>query len=555
MIKEKIEGIVEKAVVNLLRKSTLGKRESVPMGVFASENGQFGHYSTNASLKLAKNLKKNSLEIAKKICSSSIVQSSKLFSRVEIAPPGFINFWLKPEVFQNEVKEILKRKEKYGRLKPKTLVLPAGRQNLKSIQIEYVSANPTGPLTLANGRGGFFGDVLANILEFRGSKIEREYYVNDTGNQIVVLGKSLAAAEGLIPYEENFYQGDYVKKWAKKNRLAIKKHKNDYLKLGQLAAKDFLASIKKVLIKDSGIRFTRFISESRHIHKKSFVKKVLAIFKKSGLTYEKDGALWLKTTRFGDDKDRVLVTGDGFPTYFLADAGHYLETKERGFGGKINIMGPDHYGYVKRIQAAAEIIGFKNSEIIITQAIRLVRKGKEVKMSKRKGEFVAFSDLVAEVGVDAARFSFLMHSPESHMDFDLSLAKERSMKNPVYYVQYAGVRAQSILQKAKGFVSGGKEQRAKVNFDLLNTPEDINLMRTLARFPEIIEEAAKKRSPQTLTRYSMDLAREFHNFYEKERVIGEEKEVVSARLCLIQATLIVFKNIFGLLGIGLPREM
>lgn len=552
MIKEKIEDCLKKVISENLRIDL--RKSALIVEVFAPENGQFGHYSTNVALKLAKNLKKNPLEIAKKICSSSIVQSLKLFSRVEIAPPGFINFWLKPEVFQNELKEILKKKEKYRRG-------TEGKWQMAKIQIEFVSANPTGPLTLANGRGGFFGDVLANILEFRGSKIEREYYVNDTGNQIITLGKSLAAASGLIPYEENFYHGDYIKKWAKKNQTAVKKHKNDYLKLGQLAAKDFLTSIKKVLTKDSGINFDRFTSESGHIHKKSFIKKLLAIFKKSGLTYEKDNALWLKTTQFGDDKDRVLMTSDGFPTYFLADAGHYLETKKRGFGGKINIMGPDHYGYVKRIQAAAQIIGFKNSEIIITQAIRLVRAGQEVKMSKRKGEFVAFSDLVAEVGVDAARFFFLMHLPETHMDFDLSLAKERSMKNPVYYVQYAAVRCVSILRKSKILNSKSetnfksKTLKSKTDFSLLDTPEDMNLMRTLARFPEIIEEAAKKRSPQTLTRYSIDLAREFHNFYEKERVIGEEKEVVSARLCLIQATLIVFKNLFSLLGISLPRKM
>lgn len=545
MIKEKIVNLLKKAIKEIL------PRESVLVEVFVPENEGFGHYSTNVALRLAKNFKRNPMEIANEIKKS--IETEKFFGKIEIAAPGFINFWLKPEVFQNELKEILKKKRRYGQQKPKTPVrgeARRGRQNLKPIQIEFVSANPTGPLTLANGRGGFFGDVLANILEFRGSKIEREYYVNDTGNQIIILGKSLAAVEGLIPYEENFYQGDYIKKWAKKNRASVKKHKNDYLKLGQMAAKDFLASIKKVLTKDSGIRFTRFTSESRHIHQKSFIKKALAIFEKSGLTYKKDGALWLKTTAFGDDKDRVLITSDGFPTYFLADAGHYLETKQRGFSRKINIMGPDHYGYVKRIQAAAEIIGFKNSEAIITQAIRLVKEGKEVKMSKRKGEFVAFGDLVSEVGPDAARFFFLMHSPESHMDFDLSLAKERSMKNPVYYAQYAAVRCQSILQKAMS-----KGQRAKVNFDLLNTPEDVNLMRSLARFPEIIEEAAEKRSPQTLTRYSIDLAREFHNFYEHERVIGEEKETASARLRLIEATLIVFQNLFGLLGIGLPRRM
>ena len=543
--------MIKSNIINFLKKAI---KEDIKIDIFISENEQFGHYSTNVALKLAKIRGENPLKIAEKIALDVKYQILDVFNKVEIATPGFINFWLKPEVFQDELKEILKKKDSYGRSKAKG--------QMSKIQIEFVSANPTGPLTLANGRGGFFGDVLSNIMEFCGYKVEREYYVNDTGNQIIILGKSMAAAANLIPWEENFYHGDYIKDWTKKNPVAIKKHKNNYLKIGQLAAKNFLASIKKVLIKDSKIRFDRFTSENNHIQKKSFIKKALAIFEKSVVTYKKDGALWFKTTQFGDDKDRVLITKDGFPTYFLADAGHYLETKKRGFRQKINIMGPDHYGYVKRIQAAAEIMGVKNSKIIITQAVRLIRKGQEVKMSKRKGEFIAFGDLVAEVGADAARFFFLTHSPETHMDFDLELAKERSMKNPVYYVQYAAVRCQSIINKVKitphkllRNLTGQAIQNSKLN--LLNTPEDINLIRQLARFPEIIEETAEKYSPQILVRYSLELAREFHNFYEKERIMGEGADInlTMARLELIKATQIIFKNILNILGINIPKKM
>jgi len=548
MIKTKIKNFLKKAV-----------KENIEIEVFTPENEQFGHYSTNVALKLgmrkpeqssmrkAHANKKNPMAIATNLKSQISNLKSDVFNKVEVAAPGFINFWLSEKVLQNELKEILKKKSSYAKVSA----------DKGKIQVEFVSANPTGPLTLANGRGGFMGDVLSNILKFCGYKTEREYYVNDTGNQILTLGKSILVNAGFLEEahstssgQENFYKGVYIGDWAKKHKLIIKKYKDNPLKLGQSAAKDFLTGIKKVLQKEAKISFNRWTSEEKDIHKKSYIEKVLKIFKNKNLVYEKDSAVWLKTTEFGDDKDRVLVTSDGFPTYFLADSGHYSETKERGFSGKIAIWGPDHHGYVKRIQTAAEIIGFKNSEIIITQAVRLISKGKEVKMSKRTGEFVTFEELIKEVGADAARFFFLMHSPDSHMDFDLDLAKEQSMKNPVYYAQYAAVRCQSILRKAKI-----NTDVRKLKLNLLNTKEDLDLMRMLARFPEIIEEAAEKLNPQVLARYSLDLARQFHNFYEKERIVGEEKNLMLARLILISATLTVFKNIFKLLGIGLPKKM
>ena len=324
MIKSIIENYLKKAI-----------KENIEIEVFVSEGEQFGHYSTNVALKLAKIKKENPMGIAVKIASDVRRQMSDVFNKVEVASPGFINFWFSEKVLQNELKEILKQKEKYG----------ASKKKKEKIQIEFISANPTGPLTLANGRGGFWGDVLANILEFSGYKVEREYYINDTGNQILTLGKSILDAIGLYqeaPTSERsrgpdrnigkkFYKGEYVKKWAKKSSAIVKKYKNNPLKIGQIAAKDFLTGIKKVLQKEAKISFDRWTSENKHIHKRSYIKKTLNIFKKSGLVYEKDGAVWLKTTKFGDDKDRVLITGDNFPTYFLADSGHYLETKERPF--------------------------------------------------------------------------------------------------------------------------------------------------------------------------------------------------------------------------------
>jgi arginyl-tRNA synthetase len=412
--------------------------------------------------------------------------------------------------------------------------------------VEFVSANPTGPLTLANGRGGFLGDVLANVLEAAGAAVEREFYVNDTGNQIFTLGKSLLAAGGFVPDEENLYKGEYVSEWAVKHKKDVERMRNNPMKLGERAAKDFLKLIQRALEKEAHIKFDRYTSE-KSIHAKGYAKKALAVFKKKKATYESEGAVWLKTTAHGDDKDRVLITRGGFPTYFLADAGHYLETKSRGFKAKINILGPDHYGYVARIQAAAKLVGLPKSEVIVTQAVRLIRGGEEVKMSKRKGNFVTFEEVVEEVGADAARFFFLSVAPESHMDFNLDIAKERSAKNPVYYAQYAYVRAKSVVAKAK--ISG------KPDLSLLSTPADAALLFTLSRFPEVLADAANDYAVHRITKYASELARAFHNFYEKEHVLGEAPALAAARLALVKGSVIVFENLFKVLGISAPAKM
>lgn len=544
MIRDEIEKLIAGAIVNVFG----GNAASLNFSVERPEKPEYGDYSTNAALVLAKIVKKNPLEIAATITDDLRFKNPDL--RIDVALQGFINFWLSDKILQKEFQKILKDEGKYG----------SNRKNLrraqgKKVQIEFISANPTGPLTLANGRGGFLGDVLSNVLEFRGHKIEREYYVNDTGNQILTLGKSILAANGLRPEEENFYKGEYVKKWAGGHKSFVKKNRNEPLKVGQAAAKDFLASIKKVIRERARIKFNRFTSEDAHIHKKGLVKKTMDIFRKAGKVYEKDGALWLKTSDFGDDKDRVLVTGDKFPTYFLADSAHYLETKKRDFDEKINILGPDHYGYVKRIQVAAEFVGLKNSKFIVTQAIRLVREGKEAKMSKRRGEFVTFEDLIGEVGLDVARYFFLERSPDTHVDFDLDLAKERSVKNPVYYIQYAYVRCRSILQKAKSQRLKIKTATKSPKPNLLNAPEELLLIKKLVQFPEVVEDIAGDYQVHRLPRYALELARLFHNFYEKRRVITDDKELSRARLALVAAAQIVFENTLDLMGIDAPQKM
>ena len=525
-MQEKIKKIISKSI-----------GLNVEFEVLKSPRANCGDYSTNVALKIASLQKANPLIIAEELKSKILAQAPRnLFSKIEVAEPGFLNFFLASKALEDELNKICLEINK------KT------KKSKEKIQLEFVSANPTGPLTLANGRGGFWGDVLARVLEFSGFSVEREYYVNDTGNQILTLGKSALAFLGLIPSEEDFYKGDYLKEWAIENVSFIQKNKNKPLVVGEKAADYFLKEIKKILA-EANIKFDRFTSEKKEIHKKGLIEKVLKIFKKSGLVYERDGATWLKTTKFGDDKDRVLITKDKFPTYFLADAAHYLETKKRGFTEKINILGPDHYGYVKRIKAAAEIIGLKKSKIFITQTVRLVSFGKEVKMSKRKGEFATFEDLINEVGVDAARFFFLMTSLNSHLDFDLNLAKEQSTKNPVYYIQYAYVRAKKIIEKSKTV-------KGKMIFQLLNSEIDLALIKKIIEFSEVIKKISSDYQVNSLAVYASELAAAFHNFYEQERIIGiDNKDLAFSRLKLVKAYCVVLEKVLDILGVSKPKEM
>lgn len=494
-------------------------------------------YSSNAAFILAKAEQKSPRETAENLVRAWKESPFPAVERIEISPNGFVNFWISGGALREEISSILKNGPRYG-----------SSQSIKGrLQVEYISANPTGPLTLANGRGGFYGNALANVLAFSGAKVEREYYVNDSGNQVLTLGKSIVAALGLIDATDEFYKGEYVKTWAEKNRAFVEKHAADPEAVGERAADDFMEGIRSVVEKKSGIVFDRYTSE-RSIRKKKLPAKALDLLRKSGRVYEKDGAVWLRTTDSGDDKDRVLVTKDGLPTYLLVDAGHYLETKKRGFDWKINILGPDHYGYVRRIQAVADILGLKRSDVLITQAI-LIKKGEEfVKMSKRKGSFVTFEDLVDEVGVDVAKFFFLAVGTNSHIDFDLDLAKERSSKNPVFYAEYAYVRAKKILAKA-----GGKPKGDPKLLSALSSPSERELMMALASFPDAAKETAGDYEIHRLTRYLVGTVKSFHNFYEAERVIGGEHE--RAKLALVAATVIVLGNVFRLLGIVPPEEM
>lgn len=495
-----------------------------------TENGRFGDYSTNIALKLAKEQGKDPLETAEEIKNKIIAAGSDLIEKAETAKPGFINIFISPKFLQQQIKEIMILGEKYG-----SVELGDG----KKIQIEFISANPTGPLTLGNGRGGFLGDVLANVLARAGFKAEREYYINDSGEQVRKLGKTLTG-------EEILYKGDYIEDLRKRIEA------RDFQEAGEKAVGIIMDEmIKPAVHEKMKIDFDNWFSE-KSLYQSGEVEKAIELLNKKGFVYESENAWWFKSSELGDEKDRVLIKADGQKTYLASDIAYLKNKFERGFDRLIMIWGADHHGYINRIKAAAKALGYdeKKIEIIIVQLVRLMEDGREVKMSKRAGVYVTLDELIDEVGADVARFFFLTRSPETHLNFDLKLAKEQSEKNPVYYIQYAFARISSILKKAVLAPMG-----TEVDLGVLNHPSELALIKNLIQFPEIIEDSAKDLQVQRLTQYALDLVRSFHKFYEDCRVISEDENLTQARLELVQATKVVLKNTLDILGISAPEKM
>lgn len=518
MIRDQIKDLIDKVVAS--------KMDFV---VEAPEEKSHGDYATNLALVLAGKLKKNPMEIAEQIKSKI---KDDLFDKIEVVNPGFINFFLKPEFLQEQVKKILNKKEKFGEVN-------IGKN--KKVQIEFISANPTGPLTVANARGGPMGDTLANVLNRVGYKIEREFYVNDSGMQILALGHSV------LKDKEAVYKGKYIDKLHKKIR------EKDPYKAGQKAAKIIINEMIKKTTNKLGIKYDKWFFESE-LRKASKIDKVIKFLKTRKLLYEKEGAIWFKSSKFGDSRNRVLVKSDSGKTYLAGDiAYHYNKFKERKFDKVINVWGADHHGDVPGLLAGVEAIGYKGKvDIILHQFITILEKGKKVRMSKRQGVFVTVDELLKEVGTDVLRFFFLMYSANSHMNFDLDLAKEKSEKNPVYYVQYAHARICSILRKSQ--ITNHKLQ-TNIKYQMLNHPNELKLIKELIKLPEIVEDTAKDYQVQRLSHYATDLAAAFHKFYDNCRVLGEEKDLEEARLALILATKTVLKNTLDLMGITAPEKM
>lgn len=538
MFRVEIRQLIAQAVTELQRKGTLPSFDVPSFAVAAPENPEHGDYATNVALLIAASVGRNPRDIASAIA-EELSGVKDLIAHAEVAGQGFINLRLTDSSKAEALRGVLSERAVYG----------AAPTKPTKVQIEFISANPTGPLTLANGRGGFFGDVLSNVLASQGYQVEREYYVNDAGNQIRTLGLSLLAAAGMASDAEEYYHGDYITRWANAHPTELERDRGDPEALGRLAAADFLQGlIQRSVEEKMSVRFDRWTSEHADLHQRGYVKRAIGIFGEQGLTYEEKGATWLRTTAYGDDKDRVLVTADGFPTYLAADGGHYLETKERGFDAKVLILGADHHGYVTRLQAVARIVGLPSSEVIIMQLVRLMQGGKEVRMSKRRGVYVTIDELIDEVGLDAVRYFFLEKNPETHVDFDLELAKRRSKENPVYYVQYAHARLASLARK-------GLAAPQEFDVSALQLEQERSLIRQLLQLPEVLEDITRDYRVSRLVRYAYGLAHAFHIVYEGGRILDASEPERSARMALAHATAIVLKKTLNLLGIAAPEEM
>lgn len=550
MMREEIQNLTEKAVYKAIKNKKLPDL-SLPkkaqqdfwrtIPVEHPENKKFGDYSSNAALRLAKILKKPPLEIAEIIAAETndTKEAKKYFAKIEAAQPGFINFYLSPNYLQKSLAEITKKGEKFGDLK-------IGKR--KKVQLEFISANPTGPLTIANGRGGFMGDVLRNVMKTAGYKADTEYYINDSkhSNQIRELGKTILG-------KGEMYKSEYLNDILADLKITF----GDIEEAGSAVVAEIVKDHKTKIKNKFGVEFDRWFSE-QSLYDANAVAEILKTLDKTGFTYKKDGAVWLKTSERGDDEDRVLVRADGEPTYFLADIAYHKNKFDRGYEKIINFWGADHHGHVKRLKIAMEILGYDSSKIniIIMQLVRLIENGQEVKMSKRKGQYITLEELIDEVGIDVAKFFFLMVSANRRMDFDLSLAKEKSEKNPVYYVQYAHARISSIIKKFQPTAGPPRaEKTTGQNLKLLKHETELNLMKKLLELPEIIEDTARDFQVQRLPQYAMELARRFHDFYTQCRVISEDQKLSVARFSLILAAQTVLRKILGIMGVSAPEKM
>lgn len=520
------------------------RQQSPTVLVEMPSDPKYGDYSTNIAMQLAPVVKDNPVRIANKFLDS--LGSIPGIESVEIVAPGFMNFRVKSSWLQSQVATILREGKAYGNM-------PIG--NGKRVLLEFISANPTGPMTLANGRGGFAGDTLANVMQLAGYKTFREYYVNDVGGQVEKLAESVIRRsfqlQGInVDYPADLYQGDYVSDIAKKlhlERYKLKSANELKRRIQGRVVSMMITDLQRVAEKELGIRYNRWFRESE-LHERHLDEKALAMLREKGLIYEQDGATWFRTTASGDDKDRVLMKSDGEKTYFLSDiALRWNRFRDRRFDREILFLGADHHGYQGRMQAAMNALGYPGKlDIFIVQFVRLMKDGAEIKMSKRAGNYVAIEELIDEVGLDATRFFFLMHAANTHMDFDLDLAKDKSDKNPVYYVQYAHARICSILKKTKGVPRqpGGQ----------LSEPESLRLIKELLRLPDLVEEVAVTYDVHKLPFYARDVATAFHTWYDRVRVI--DRGVVSgSRFELIEATKVVLGTTLKLMGISAPEKM
>ena len=512
---------------------------------------EFGDFASNFAMQSARALRCNPRVLAQYIVENLDCPYVK---KAEIAGPGFINFYLNPDWVYDMLARIVEAGENYGNL-PKA--------SDEKIQLEYVSANPTGPLHVGHGRGAAVGSALGNLLKAAGYDVEQQYYINDAGNQMNNLARSVNARylELLgkeIEFPEDGYHGHDIIDTAQR---IINKYGDRFLQMAEaerleefktIAYQEKLAALKEDLERFN-VRFDVWFSE-KTLHEANKIKEACDTLLEKGYMYEQDGALWLKSTAFGDDKDRVVIRDNGVPTYFAADIAYHANKFGRGFDRVINLWGADHHGYIARMKAAMQCMGYQPEqlEILILQMVRLLRDGQEVKMSKRTGQSVTLNELIDEVGTDAARFFFVMRSIDSQLDFDLDLAKKKSNDNPVFYVQYAHARICSIMRQV---AEAGIKVQGKGDYKLLTEPVEVDLIKKLGEYPEMLATAAKERAVQQVAHYVYDLAGLFHSAYNQCRILGVSEDLQQARLAMVMAVGHVVRHALSILGVSAPEKM
>ena len=586
-MKEHLEELLAQSLLHLQREGVLQAGAEIDIQLERTRSPEHGEFASNLAMVLAKSAGLSPRELARQIIDR--IPRSRQVDRMEIAGPGFINFFLQRCALTGVIKDALRQREAYGQL------LRAGRNR---VTLEFVSANPTGPLHVGHGRGAAYGASLASILDAAGYEVQREYYVNDNGRQMDILAVSvwlryLELCGENVSFPDNGYRGDYIydiarivrvdhgDKWrfsqmdvedglppspnqggegemfldALIGRARKLLGEVGYLVFFNTALNNILDDIKDDL-SDFGVHFDVWFSE-RELEESDAVQHAIDRLRENGFLYMKDGATWFKASELGDEKDRVVIRENGRTTYFASDIAYFLNKLERDFGKAIYVFGADHHGYIARLRAAALGLGENPDrlEILLVQFAVLFRFGEKVQMSTRSGQFITLRELREEVSTDAARFFYVMRSHEQHLDFDLDLAKSRTNENPVYYIQYAHARICSVFRNLEQMDQRHNEAIGQVALDLLTEEHEVQLMRTISKFPEIIDSAARLRAPHLVAHYLHSLATDLHSYYNAHQFLVDEENLRNARLNLVLATRLVLSKGLGLLGVSAPEEM
>jgi arginyl-tRNA synthetase len=553
VMRSQLREILARAVEKTAKAEGLDSGEIPPIVLEPPKQREFGDLSSNVAMVWARSAKKPPRAIAEAVL-KNLQDPDGILARQEIAGPGFLNFSFAAKFFYREFRDLVS-----GR----NLQIDLGHG--EKIQVEFASVNPTGPLHVGHGRVAVIGDVLARLHQAAGFSVEREYYVNDAGNQMDNLGLSIMARyrESFgedLEFPENGYPGDYVKEIA----ADIRRQEGDkYLHHDPHAAQfffretggDALLNVIRRQLGDFAITFDSFFSE-KAMRERGEVTECLELLRQRGLLYFQDGAEWYKSSQFGDDKDRTVIKSDGELTYFASDIAYHRNKYQRGFRKLINVWGADHHGYVPRLRAAMQGLGYDPNllQVVLVQMVQLTRGGEPVRMGKRSGEFISLEEVLEEVGRDAARFFFLMRKSDSHLDFDLDLAKRQSSDNPVFYVQYAHARVASIFEQAarNGIIL---EQRDSVPVERLELTEELGLIRRMIEFNDVLEESVRELEPHRMIFYLLDLAGDFHHYYNHARVITEDADLSRARLLLVENLQKTIRRGLEILGIDAPTKM